>query len=644
MGAKAQDVVGQFGVERAVDGEAARGVDAAKLLEIDIGRTIEGVAGALQRHATGDLAAQVRGDGAQFDVGQFSLDGAAGLVLTQFTGHDAAADAQVEPNHATVAVQGDDGGCAGGEGDLTHAAAAAQGDSLGRTFTRIFARAVELDWRGAADIGGQGEGQALQRALPLERQAADHPGRAGEADVASGDVENGALVAAAVGQAHPAVGLAGGQEGALTCGEGQVGAGGEVVGQGDVALRRHAAGVEVHLGQAKALTAEEEVPGGAGRAVVGTGVEHDAPVRGVGALAEAEDQVGVGQDQTAGRDLVKGGAQVGARLGQGAGQGAVAAHGAVDGDGADAERAAGVPVQGQAHLAALDQPLGAHAPGGAGQFAAVDGQDAAAPRSGGLQTRGLTQQAIQFVHADAHARPATIEAERPRRLAARLARLDRTAERALGAGTNARDVDDVGVAAEVQTAGDAASARAGQGQGLTASVDLPEQIGAVRRARALQPHAWRRPQQGADDAGGRTADRAGVGGDIEAALVHGDVERTGDTGRAIAGQIGVLKTGGALQRPGPGVALEDSDICGGLGQVEPDQSCERGCGDLQADPVRGGAVLEADQALSLRLDIVGVQGPGHALEALARLVGCGGEAEAGGAADPLDEGRQQIGT
>ncbi|MNS18817.1 hypothetical protein D3C72_505200 [compost metagenome] len=595
----------------------------------------------MQGDAARDLAAQVGDERAHFDIGKISLDDAAGFVLTQFAGHDAAADAQVDTHDPTVAVQGDDGGGAGGEGDLAHAAAAAQGDSLGRTFARILARAVELDRRGAADIGGQGEGQALQRALPLERQAADHPGRAGEADVASGDVEDGALIAAAVGQAHPAIGLARSQEGALTRGEGHIRAGGIVVGQGDGALGGHAAGVDVHLGQAKLLAAEEEVARGAGRAVVGTGVEHDAPVRGVGALAEAEDQVGVGQDQTAGRDLVKGGAQVGARLGQGAGQGAVAAHGAVDGDGADAERAAGVPVQGQAHLAALDQALGAHATGGAGQFAPVDGQDALVVGAGHGQTRSLAQQPIQFVHAEAQTRTASVEADGPGS-AARLAGLDRALERTLGAGADARDVGDVRIAPEIQAAGDAAAARAGQDQTLAAGVDLLQQIGAVDGARALQLDARRRAQKGADDACIGAACSANVGDDVEPALVGGHAHRARDPGGAIAGDIGREQAGRALKRPGFGVALEHAGIGRGARQGAADQAAKRGGGDLQADAVRGRAVAEPDEALGAGLDVVSGQGPGHALEAFAGLVRRGGEAEAGGATDPLDEGREQV--
>ena len=86
------------------------------------------------------------------------------------------ADAEIDADHATVAVQGDDGGRTGGEGDLAHAAAAAQGNGLSRTLARILARAVELNRVGAADIGGQGEGQTLQRALTLERQVANNPG------------------------------------------------------------------------------------------------------------------------------------------------------------------------------------------------------------------------------------------------------------------------------------------------------------------------------------------------------------------------------------------------------------------------------------------------------------------------------------
>jgi len=146
------------------------------LLQVDIGRAVQPVAGALQRDTAGDLAAQVGDERAHFDVGQLGLDGAAGLVLTQFAGQDAAADAQVDTDDAAVAVQGDDGGGAGGEGDLAHAAAAAQGDALSRALARVFARAVELHRIGPADVGGQGEGQALQRPLALEREVADHPG------------------------------------------------------------------------------------------------------------------------------------------------------------------------------------------------------------------------------------------------------------------------------------------------------------------------------------------------------------------------------------------------------------------------------------------------------------------------------------
>ncbi|MNS40154.1 hypothetical protein D3C72_724580 [compost metagenome] len=264
------------------------------------------------------------------------------------------------------------------------------------------------------------------------------------------------------------------------------------------------------------------------------------------------------------------------------------------------------------------------------------------PRPGGLEARRLAQQTIQFVHADSHAGAAPVEAERPGRVSAGLAGLDRPLERALGAGTDARDVCDVGVAPEAEAAGDAASARAGQGQGLTATVDLLQHIGAVGGARTLQLDTRRRPQQGADDAGGRAADRAGVGSDVELALVDGDVERTRDAGGAVAGQVGVLQAGRALQRPGRGVALEDAGVGGCFGQGEAGQPRQRRGGDRQVDPVGRIAVLELDHAAGVGLDVFSVQGPGHALEAFAGLVRHGGETEAGGAADALDEGGQQV--
>jgi hypothetical protein len=75
-----QDVVVQGGVQRPVDGQSARGVDAADLLQGDIGHAVQIVARAAQGDLAGDLAAQVGNEGAQFDGAEVGLDhGGVGL-------------------------------------------------------------------------------------------------------------------------------------------------------------------------------------------------------------------------------------------------------------------------------------------------------------------------------------------------------------------------------------------------------------------------------------------------------------------------------------------------------------------------------------------------------------------------------------
>ena len=157
----------------------------------------------------------------------------------------------------------------------------------------------------------------------------------------------------------------------------------------------------------------------------------------------------------------------------------------------------GVPVQRQPQLGALDQTLGARAPGGAGQLSAIDGDDAVVQRTSQLQARCGAQQTVQLFHADGHARAASVEAQCPGRARLGRGRPDRAAERAARAGLNARQIGQVGAAAEVQAAVQAAPARAGQGQPLA---DLLQQHGAVGHARAFHLDARRRAQQAADDA------------------------------------------------------------------------------------------------------------------------------------------------
>ncbi|MNE09271.1 hypothetical protein D3C80_1019430 [compost metagenome] len=177
---------------------------------------------------------------------------------------------------------------------------------------------------------------------------------------------------------------------------------------------------------------------------------------------------------------------------------------------------------------------------------------------------------------------------------------------------------------------------------MAPQVDLLQQIAAVDHARAFQLDARRRAQQGADDAGRRAADRANVRRRVEAALIGGEVHRTRDARGAIGGDVRVQQAGRALQGPGLGVALEHPGIGGGAGDRPADQAAERGSVDLQADAFGRGAVAGADQAARAGFDVVGDQAPGHALHAVLGPVRRGGEAEAGRAADALDEGLQQV--
>ncbi|MNI51553.1 hypothetical protein D3C73_1062830 [compost metagenome] len=97
-----------------------------------------------------------------------------------------------------------------------------------------------------------------------------------------------------------------------------------------------------------------------------------------------------------------------------------------------------------------------------------------------------------------------------------------------------------------------------------------------------------------------------------------------------------------MQGPDLGVALEHAGIGGGTGDRAAHQAAERRRVQLQADSLGRGIVRGADQTAGAGFDVVGVQAPGHALIAFALGVRRHGEAEAGGAADTLDEGLQQV--
>src|SRR5690606_28450254 len=102
-GVDGQGVVGQAGVDQAVDGDVARGVAAAGVLERDVGGPVEIVSGAAQIDRAGDPATQVLVDGGQVDPSQFGLDEGAGGILAQFTGQAAAADSKIDPDRSPVA-------------------------------------------------------------------------------------------------------------------------------------------------------------------------------------------------------------------------------------------------------------------------------------------------------------------------------------------------------------------------------------------------------------------------------------------------------------------------------------------------------------------------------------------------------------
>jgi hypothetical protein len=102
---QAQGVARQVGVQRAVDGQAARRIQAAQLLQVDIGGAAQRIALPLHRNATRHLAAQIGDQRAHFDVVHVGLDDAAFAVLLQLAGQDAAADAQVQAGDAAVAVE-----------------------------------------------------------------------------------------------------------------------------------------------------------------------------------------------------------------------------------------------------------------------------------------------------------------------------------------------------------------------------------------------------------------------------------------------------------------------------------------------------------------------------------------------------------
>ena len=268
LGLDAQAVVDQNSVQRSIDGQSPRRVDTADPLQRDIGRAGQVVARAPQRQPSGDRAAHIADQGAQIDAGQVRLNDRGPRILPQLAQQDAAADGEIDACDAAVSRKGDDSRITGCERDLADTSRPFQHDRLGRTFPRIDAGTVERNRGRAPDIGLQAEGQAVQGSAPVEVQGPDHPGRSHQPHIAAVDVQNRGLGTLAVGQPDPAVGGPRGQEGPRAGREGQVGAGREVVGQGNCALGRHAAGIEVDVRQPDAISAEEEIPAGDRGAVV----------------------------------------------------------------------------------------------------------------------------------------------------------------------------------------------------------------------------------------------------------------------------------------------------------------------------------------------------------------------------------------
>ena len=543
---------------------------------------------------------------------------------------------------ARGAVQGDRGRAAGRERHLTHPTAAAQRQTVGRVLTRIDAGAVELGRVGAAHVHRQGKGQVVQRAAPVQIQLANDPALTRQTDIAAADVQNGAVRSAAVGQPHPSVGFARGQEGPGARREGQVRAGGNAVGQGDGAPGRHAAGVHVQIAQSDALAAQEEVARRARRTIVRAADHRNPTVRRIRALAEAQRQIGVVQRQSAGRDLLEAGGQIDARLGQCAGQGAASVHVAADLDRPGRERATRVPVQRQPQLTScFDNALGPRATGRAGQFTALDLDASAVQLAGQLQARRLAEQAVQFVQTHSQIAAPSVEVQHPRRAGPRRRGPDRTAEGAARVGQHAPGVGQLRLAAEVHPAQQIARARAVQRQALALQIDLGQQDGTILHPRRLHLHPRGRTQEAADDAFARSAVRANVAVQIDAAVLDRDVQRSGDARGAIAGDIGVQQGDLAIERPGLGVALEQAGIGRWARHIGPDQPAQRGRLNIQTDSVGRTAVGVADQAARLGLDVVGKQLPRHALAGLVRRRDHG-EAEPRSAADLGDEGRQQV--
>ena len=541
---------------------------------------------------------------------------------------------------ARGAVQGDRGRTAGRERHLAHPSAAAQRQTMRRVLTRIDARAVELGRVGTAHVQRQGEGQVVQRAAPVQIQIANDPALTRQPDIAAADIQNGAVRSAAVGQPHPSVGFTRGQEGPGARRKGQVRAGRNTVGQGDGAPGRHAAGVHVQIAQSYALAAQEEVARRARRTIVRAADHRNPAVRRIRALAEAQRQVGVVQRQRAGRDLLEAGGQIDARLGQGAGQGAASVHVAADLDRPGRERPARVPVQRQPQLAGgFDDALGPRAPGRAGQFAALDLDASAVQLAGQLQARRLAEQAIQLVQTHRQIATPSVEVQHPRRAGTRRRGPDRTAEGAARVRQHAPGVGQLRLAAEVHPAQQIARARAAQRQALALKIDLGQQDGAVLHPRRLHLHARGRTQEAPDDAFARSAVGANVAVQIDAAILDRDVQRSGDSRSAIAGDIGVQKGDLAVQRPGLGIALEQAGIGRWSRHIGPDQPAQRGRLNIEADSIGRAAIGVADQAARLGLDVVGNQFPRDALAGLVRRRNHG-EAEPRGAADLRDEGRQ----
>src|SRR5690606_4786707 len=281
--------------------------------------------------------------------------------------------------------------------------------------------------------------------------------------------------------------------------------------------------------------------------------------------------------------------------------------------------------------------------GGAAQVGRVHLDATVGQLAGRHQSRGGAEQTVQLAVAGAEPATAGVEGDGPGTAGRRLTGADLAGQAAGRPAAQGADVGDVDVAAEGQAAAQIARPLTPDAHGGAGQVDGLQQELAVGLAGQLETGARGLAQQAADHAGAFAARPGQVGVCRRPSVAPADVQRARKPGDVVAGQGRALQADVPVQRPVVGIPAPDALPGGGACEGDARQAGEGGSLEADVDAVGGAAAFDMDHATSAGGQVLGPQGPAQTVEPWPVGVGQGGQAEAGGRADPAGVAGQQLG-